>query len=489
MKKTVSLILAISMVFALLVPAFAQNKTDLSEHNPAKCDNIPVVIVRGMDFGGLYVDCGTENEKPAINTDAGMIIKGALKAIGSGILRFNFDYVIDGVCTLASEIFKNLSMDENGDSLYNVSVPKYPESADNYQNLCEGEGFEYGMVRTCIEAFGEGHTYYINYDWRLDPYVVADDINKVVETATENTGHGRVNIVCCSMGGIMTVAYLDKYGYEKVNRCLFMSSTFCGAQVASDLLCGRVDITAENLYNMLKNLTVDNNILSFLIDALDFVGAFEAVTVLTDYILDNYKEQVYEDAIIPVFGKMLTLWGLVQPEDYETAINYVFGGRTEENADFLKRSDALQSLMNRRTELINEMIDDGVEIAVVAHYGTPVVPVYASSHFNGDGTLETYQMSGYATVAPYGKTLGDDYVAKNPEYLSPDRVVDLSTALFPEYTYIIKGAPHVAGSYGTDYADFLVWLLTYDGEFYAGASERYPQFMVSDSAQTLSKFE
>ena len=40
----------------------------------------------------------------------------------------------------------------------------------------------------------------------------------------------------------------------------------------------------------------------------------------------------------------------------------------------------------------------------------------------------------------------------------------------------------------SEYADFLIWLLTYDGEFYAGASERYPQFMVSDSELTLSSF-
>lgn len=487
MKKFLSILLAVSMIATIFVPAFAD--VESNTHNPDECENVPVIIVRGMDFGGLYVDLGTENEAPAINTDAGMIVKGALKAITSGILRFNFDYFIDGVCELANGIFKNFAMDENGDSLYNVSVPKYPESADNYQNLCEGEGFEYGMVRTCIEAFGEGHTYYINYDWRLDPYVVADDINAAVEAAIENTGHEKVNIVCCSMGGIMTVAYLDEYGYDKVNRCLFMSSTFCGAQVASDLLCGKVDINPENLYNMLKNLTSDNKFLSFLIDALDFMGVFKGVTVLTDYIFDNYKEEVYDEVIIPVFGKMLTLWGLVQPEDYENAINYVFGGRTAENAAFLKRADALRELMNGRTALIDDMIDNGVEIAVVAHYGTPVVPVYENSHFNGDGTLETYQMSGYATVAPYGETLGDDYVAEKPEYLSPDRVVDLSTALFPEYTYIIKGAPHVAGSYGTDYADFLVWLLSYDGEFYAGASEKYPQFMVSDSAQTLSSFK
>lgn len=487
MKKIISILLAFSMILALSVPAFAENE-EAMPHNPSDCENVPVIIVRGMDFGGLYVDCGTENEKPAINTDAGMIVKGVFGAIGKGITQFSFDGIIDGVADLATDIFVNLSMDENGDSLYNVSVPKYPESADNYENLRNGEGFEYGMVRTCIETFGEGHTYYVNYDWRLDPYVVADDINSAVETAIENTGHSKVNIVCCSMGGLMTVAYLTEYGYEKVNRCLFMSSTFCGAQVASDLLCGKVEITADNLYNFLKNLTADQKILSALIDAVKFTGGFKALTKLTDSIVAKYKDELFADVIKPVFGRMLTLWGLTQPEDYEAAINYMFGGRTAENEAFLNRTDALQQMMNGRTALINEMIENGVEIAVTAHYGTPVVPVYENSHFNGDGTLETYQMSGYATVAPYGETLGDDYVASNPEYLSPDRTVDLSTALFPEYTYIIKGAPHVAGSYGTDYADFLVWLLSYDGEFYAGADERYPQFMVSDSSQKLEKF-
>ena len=77
------------------------------------------------------------------------------------------------------------------------------------------------------------------------------------------------------------------------------------------------------------------------------------------------------------------------------------------------------------------MIHNGVKIAVVAHYDTPLAPVYESANFNGDGVLETYQMSGYATVAKYGETLGDDYVPADPKYLSPDRTVDLSTRSIP----------------------------------------------------------
>ena len=99
-------------------------------------------------------------------------------------------------------------------------------------------------------------------------------------------------------------------------------------------------------------------------------------------------------------------------------------------------------------------------------------------------------MSGYATVAKFGETLGDDYVAENPALLSPDRVVDLSTAILPDHTYIIKGAPHVGGTYGTDYADFFVWLMTYDGDdFYAGVNPDYPRFMLSDDNLSLKAFD
>ena len=485
MKKFISVLLIISILILSFVPAFAE--TD-EKHNASECGTYPVIIIRGMDFGGLTVDYGTENAKPAINADVPEIIKTVFKAIFTGIFTFNLDNAFDVVLDGAYDIFKYLSIDNNGDSVYNIGQPKYPESAENYEELCNGDWGEFGMVRTCIEKLPDGHTYYLNYDWRLDPYVISDEINELVNTALTETQHNKVNIVCCSMGGLMTVAYLTEYGYEKVNRCLFMSSTFCGAQVASDLLCGKIEITADNLYNFLISLVSDKPAVEFLISGLEKLGLFNGLIKITDFVVDNYKSVIYDKVLKPVFCNMLSLWGLVQPEDYETAKEFVFGDNTEENAVIISKADKLYKMMNGRTELINKMIEDGVEIAVVAHYDAPLAPVYENADFNGDGTLETYQMSGYATVAKYGETLGDNYVAENPDYLSPDRVVDLSTALYPEYTYIIKGATHVGGNYGSEYADFLIWLLIYDGEFYAGANERYPQFMVSDSELTLSAF-
>ncbi len=481
MKRIISILLALSIILGLCIPASATEKEK-------ECNGIPVIIVRGMDFAGLYHDYGTENQRGVLEVDAGEIVKTVFAALGKLVFTFNVDSAMDVVLDYAYSLLEGFSLDNLGNSVYDLGQPKYPLSADNYEELRQGTDFEFGMVRRCIEEFGEGHTYYINYDWRMNPFDVADEINAAVQTATKTTGHDKVNIVCASMGGIMTMAYLNEYGYENVNRCLFMSSTFCGAQIASDLLTGKIEITAENLFNTVINLVADNKILSFLLNEMNDFGIFHLLTKVTDYIVENYADDIYERVINPIFGHTLTLWGLCQQEDYDAAVEFMFGDKLEENTEFIKTTDKLQKMMSEKEEFLNKMVDDGVEIAITAHYNAPLVPVYKSASFNGDGILETYQMSGYATVANYGETLGDDYIAENPDYLSPDRVVDLSTALFPEYTYIIKNAPHVGCSYGTDYSDFLIWLLTYDGEFYAGASEKYPQFMVSDSSQTLKPF-
>ena len=85
MKKIISILLVFALVFSISVPVFAAEK-DTSE----ECQNLPVIVVRGMDFGGLYVDYGTENQKPAINADVGNIIKGVLKILVSGIFNFSF---------------------------------------------------------------------------------------------------------------------------------------------------------------------------------------------------------------------------------------------------------------------------------------------------------------------------------------------------------------------------------------------------------------
>ncbi|MBR2730427.1 MAG: hypothetical protein IKD72_00350 [Clostridia bacterium] len=489
MKRTwircaVSVLLALALCFSALTPAFA---AQASENDPpaAACENVPVVVVRGMAFNGLHQAMGTPEERPAFQFEVGPLLKAIGRVVWKGVTRMSGRAALEEVADYAYDLMKALTVEEDGTSPYGTGMPDYPEAAGNYPELCEGVPDELGLTHSCIDAFGGDHVFYVNYDWRIDPFIIADQIHAAVERAVSETGHDKVNLVCCSMGGIMTIAYLTKYGYERMNKVLFMSSTFCGAQVASDCLTGRLEIDAQVLYDFFDTMTVDSKAGNLAIKALKFLGVFRFLEKLGTKILEKDIDLIYDRVLTPIFGHMLPLWGLCMPEDYEAGLDYMFGG--EVGDDFRAKADALQEMMAGRDALLNEMIASGREIAVVSGYNQPLNPVYESAGWSGDRILESYQTSGFATVARYGETLSDDYIANaaDPALISPDHCVDLSTAHFRDYTYMVRNGPHVACSYGTEYAAFLIWMLSTDTSIKPGTDPRYPHFLESNNAMEL----
>lgn len=363
MKKLLSVFLALALLLSFVTPAFAYQGAKTADtaaqveeaHDPATCTDCPVVIVRGMDMMGLYIDKGTENERNALEFDLGDLLSMLYKGISGAVKAKDIDPFFQAVIDYAANLLDGYAMKENGESKHNVSVAKYPGSAENYPEIWENfdSKNERGMTRACAENLPANHTYLFTYDWRLDPYKVADDIAATVDRAIAESGHDKVSIFCASMGGIMTVAYLTKYGYSKVDRCVFMSSTFCGAQVASDVLTGKIELKADTMYNYFSGLLADatgsNAAVAAFMKALNSVGAFKLLQKVTDYIVDNYKDEVYERVLIPDFAYMPVLWGLVQPQDYNNAVDFIFGDSVAEHADFLAYGDRLQKMMSNRT--------------------------------------------------------------------------------------------------------------------------------------------
>ena len=72
-------------------------------------------------------------------------------------------------------------------------VNKIPD--DKYWYYGRLERTDEDMIAV-IEEIGD-HAYYFNYDWRIDPFVVADEINATVERMVAETGHDKINIACC----------------------------------------------------------------------------------------------------------------------------------------------------------------------------------------------------------------------------------------------------------------------------------------------------
>ena len=75
------------------------------------------------------------------------------------------------------------------------------------------------------------------------------------------------------------------------------------------------------------------------------------------------------------------------------------------------------------------------EVAPPENKGAPVTE---TARWNSDGVIETYNTSGFATVADMGTTLGADYVQAvdmGRNMISPDNIVDASTCQAPMQTW------------------------------------------------------
>lgn len=490
MKKFLAVCLSVCIVFTCFtVPGFAIKSKNNGTCGLESGGNYPLVIVRGISFTGLYYNYGKVNQEPAIKSiTASGVLSAVFKTAGAGLVHHSFDSAVDEIVSYAGDVMGKLGCNKDGTSAYNIGLPQYPLSVSHYKDALitgGGTGNEEGIVKSAAERYGGDNVYYYTYDWRLNPLEVCDGINDMVKRASTEHHDAKVNIVCCSMGGIETIAYLTKYGYDKVNKCVFLSSTFYGTYVVSDILCGRVAVTEDTLFNFIKDKTQGSGILNFTVKTLYKTKVIKAIAGLADKFIGKYKEKIYKEFITDTLGTMPVWWGLMQGDDYKEALQYMFGGHEKDYAGVIAISKELQAMMAGRDRLLKEAASHGVQFAVVANYDSALPPIYERACKNSDGGLETALVSGGATVADYGKTLDAGYTPLNSAYLSPDRVIDASTCLFPDYTWLVKNGAHVSCSYGTEYSDFLFWLLDDEIMPTVFSSAQYPQFMLSGKGEFL----
>lgn len=486
MKKLISILLSIILVFSSAVVAFATD-TENETIDP----DYPLVVCRGMDFDGLTGDLGLETEHNALRPiEAGGVILTLAKCIASAAIAGSFDGFFPPLMDYLDQIMGELACDENGESVYNTTMKKYPLAMSNYPEFFEEHRLEpimeFGIVYGAAERYGAENVYYCAYDWRLSPLDSADELNAIIELAKAEHHTDKVNLVCASMGGAVVDSYIYEYGCESLNKCIFDGTVFCGTYVVTDLFQGKVLITGDGLEYLLYDKLGDSN---FFVKILAATGLLDwAANFVMRTIVDNYKDYVYDRFLRDTFCTMPGLWAIVLPDEYEACIEYMFP--TDEDkvkyAKVIEHAEELHEMMVGMDDLLLSLPEKGVEVAVFAGYDSQPVPVYERASTQGDSVLESALMLGRAKVANMGSTLGDDYTG---ERVSPDKIIDLSDVLFPEYTWAFKNMPHVACGYGTQTQDFLFWLVEFDGQPTVTSNPAYPQFMISSADEILVPFK
>ncbi len=482
MKKIISLLLTVLMLFTLAVPAFAAEGV---EAEAEKYDGLPVVVVRGIDFAGLTYEDGSK----ALSFNAFELVPLLLDAILAQFMLKEEEALVDGIFGIAESVLSPIAADKDGNSIEPVSMVQYPESMASYPEFTStlADVTEMGIVKTCINKYGAENTYFFTYDWRKTPAELASELNSLVETAKKDSSKDQVNIICASMGCMVTTAYMYYYGNDSINSAVYLSGAHNGTYVAGDALNGRINFDTDVILNIINSATGNNFFLKLLLKVFDILGVFDYLTnFFNEFVTENF-DKANDLVLRDCMGTLCGFWSLCPDDDFASGVEKIFGGHEEEYAVLLEKLAESEKFVCSTEETLTKAVNDGVKLSFASNYNIGLVPVYERANLNGDMVLEAELTSNFATIAPLYETLDDSYIAtRDPKYISADKVIDASTALFPEYTWFVKDAGHVAADNGSDYSAFTFTLLESEIQPTVDMFPEYPQFMIADENLALS---
>ncbi len=480
MKKIFSVFIAIVLALLSLVPAFA---VELNDNGQA-----PFVLVSGMGYKPLVMNAGTDTQQSVwppeiiVGDLLPPIAKGLFSAAtGGGWLGFG-----NNLLPATYDILKYAACDNNGDSVYNVTTATYPQSLAHYPDLASAQSSEGGLLHSACDKIGADMTYYFNYDWRLSPMVNAAYLDAFIENVKLEKGCEKVDLAVLSMGGIVTLTYFQMFGTSSVKSCMLLCSTYSGVQLASDAMSLRLGIDKDDLLNYLpqnSGTTQTKAVMKVLFLLADITGIGDVIVGFANAGLAALLDDFNKIIIQKIFLTMPGLWAVVRAEDYEAAKTNLLD--PQKQTGLIERIDYVQYNVHQKCkEIIQNAMADGVRVTFVANYNLAPAPVYASSSFHSDTLIETARASGGAYCAPLGTTLPAGYMQQNAcsghNHISPDNIIDASTADFPDQVWFVKNVRHVRCLYGSDYNEFLLWLIYQPTQATVFSSPDYPQFLGSD---------
>ena len=303
------------------------------------------------------------------------------------------------------------------------------------------------------------YTYYFEYDARLSPLEIADDLNDYIEAVKRVTGKNKVSIIGRCLGVNILMAYLTKYqeneAFSGIENVVFYDSSFRGIEILEAAMSGNVTIEPDAAQAFLDGYDLDlgsdtlNEILVRTLEMMRETYGMELTARFLEGFYDHVKVSLFRRFLLSTFGSTPGYWSMVF-DGYDEAMDYLFGeeGAKETYAGLIAKIDAYrENVQLREEEIFSGMEAAGVEIAVVCKYGFRGYPVYENPDALGDGVTGVAKQSFGATVSDFDSSLSEKYLKQVRDaglgnYISPDEQIDASTARFRDRTWFIKNNEH-----------------------------------------------
>ncbi len=480
MKKFVKRSLCVLICFTLLFTTLAISlSTSATDDTPGT--DIPLIYVSGQ--GGAIVRDNPDGSRERIypiSIPDGYIqntVKENIDVFALAVLTQKWDDFCDVLYEAMTPLYADLMLDKNG-------------------NPTDGSHIDWSWSRSTILNYkpnGKYPTeqYQFYYDWRLDPYDIADTLHAYIEDVMAVTGATEVALLGRCLGACITAAYMEKYDGEYVSDYILYASALNGAEFCSKAFCGELYLDSDGVERFIYdiNLSADNNI-------NELIKAF--VTVFNDtygldiamWSINNVYPDIYLD-IVPrilreAYGNFPGYWSMVGHEDYEKAKETIFyGADINEYAGFIEKIDNYHyNVQVKAPEIFRSFADNGVDFANVTKYGYQTVPVTAEADVISEDICNVTEASMGANTATLNTMFDSTYLANaqangTDKYIAPDKQIDASTCLFPDSTWFVKNLKHkVFPLCINSIFDYIVNVDNAD----VFSNENYPQYLVYDEA-------
>ena len=460
MKKLISILLVTVMLFAVMAPmASAVNAYDY----------LPTIYIRGSGETLYYPDgtvLAADLESLSLGDGGeGGIDKDTIVETAVNILK---PFVLEGM------IFDK--WDNYGRAIYDEIKPLFPDSGLDYDgNPIKGTGVS--KDRQALKErlpysrweYDNKQEYPFIYDWRLSPYDYVDELHTFIKQIMATTGKKQVNIWARCLGGGLLCAYLEKYGNEgHIKNVMFGQVLSNETTFISKAFSGKFEFNADYIERYAAQLDFlgktgegvgfefGDVLYEIVFKTMDF---FNQINV-TDKALDEVEalyERLYK-ALLPALCHAMGLatqvnyWTAVADEDMDDALDIMFG---EEGSELRTKYKGLINKILMYRENVSSDLDgfyanlekNNIYYGFVASYGFLNAPITEGYDLLSDALVSLEHATYGATCAKIGETLPDSYIEARiaegkGKYISPDRAVDLSTAIVPDRTWVVKNAHH-----------------------------------------------
>ena len=457
MKRILAIFLSLVLVFSFVLPAFAANPGLTGSQ-------IPVILLSGdgdvlydKDGNRLFSihDLGNMSAEDADKKELLQSVANVLQPfLLEGLLQNKWDNYYEQLEKEIGELFAGVHLDENGEASNGSDISK--EHRDEVRNNMT-------VDKKGKKGYYAWKDYSFWYDWRLDPMAVADELHEYVEGVKAITGVEKVAIAGRCVGINVMLAYLVKYGYDSVYGFALDGSSSNGGEFISEALSGKFKLDGPALerflidYDSIGKISVSDFALAS-IDLLVKSGAVERLSkTVRATIYDKVVQGVTSALALGTYFTLPCYWSFVKAEDFEEAKNYVFGPEGSEKrvkyAGLIKKLDRYQAeVVQRLPEIMGGLREHDINTVIISKYGFQNIPICASCNLISDQYASVTSSSFGATTADsLYTTLSDEYIAQRvaegkSKYISPDKQVDASTCLYPDYTWFTKGAGHAEWS-------------------------------------------